>query len=380
MENWEHFNFEQRKIIRQLLTQNSKLYEIATLLGKDPTSVSKEIKRNRITMKKNLHQPKHNSCNKSRRYPYVCDGCPLKYNCSNDRFTYDASKADEAASLRLTHSRVGINMTPEELGALSAIIKNGVDQNESIYHIVHDNDEVKVSVPTVYRYINHGFLDTKRMDLPYAVAYKKRKVAQKYEYRENVSIDRTNRTYIDYLNFLKENPGIYPVQMDFLGAIKSDKKSILVMTISQLHYVLLFLVDSAHQKKVEDIYNQLELALLTENFKKVFPVVLTDRDTSFSGFDSIETSILTKDKRTLIFYCDPMASIQKAVVEQMNKQLRRFIPKGSSIDQMSLEALKDIENRINTTRIPSLSGFTPDEAFEAAYNREILRTLKHIII
>ena len=52
MKNWEHFNFEQRKIIANQLSIGAKLCEIAQLLDKDSTSVSKEIKRNRVITKK----------------------------------------------------------------------------------------------------------------------------------------------------------------------------------------------------------------------------------------------------------------------------------------------------------------------------------------
>ena len=47
----EHLIFDQRKIINSCLSQNKKLCEIAVLLDMDPTSVSKEIKRNRIYYK-----------------------------------------------------------------------------------------------------------------------------------------------------------------------------------------------------------------------------------------------------------------------------------------------------------------------------------------
>ncbi|MGI6309734.1 MAG: helix-turn-helix domain-containing protein [Bacilli bacterium] len=48
MSNWEQLNYECRKIIRSGLSQNKKLYEISDSLEYDPTTISKEIKRNRI--------------------------------------------------------------------------------------------------------------------------------------------------------------------------------------------------------------------------------------------------------------------------------------------------------------------------------------------
>ena len=120
---------------------------------------------------------------------------------------------------------------------------------QSVYHIVKHNPEITASVPTVYRLINNHQLSTKRIDLPYAVKYKKRKSLKQYEYRENSRIDRSQRTYIDFLAFQHDRPGLYHVQMDFLGSIRTDKKSILTMTIPSLHYVMLFYLSPLMGKK-----------------------------------------------------------------------------------------------------------------------------------
>ena len=46
--NGKHFTFEDRMIIASGLSHDQKCTKIAESLGCDPTSVSKEIKRNRI--------------------------------------------------------------------------------------------------------------------------------------------------------------------------------------------------------------------------------------------------------------------------------------------------------------------------------------------
>ena len=50
MKNWKHLTFEQRKVISNGICHNYKLKEIAETLGYDPTSISKEAKRNRETI------------------------------------------------------------------------------------------------------------------------------------------------------------------------------------------------------------------------------------------------------------------------------------------------------------------------------------------
>lgn len=61
------------------------------------------------------------------------------------------------------------------------------------------------------------------MNFPYAAHYKKRKTLKQYEY--NDSMDWINRTYIDFLAFKLNHPGLFHIQIDFLGNIKTDKKA-----------------------------------------------------------------------------------------------------------------------------------------------------------
>ena len=378
MNNWKHLNIEQRKLISHLLSKHYKLIEMADLLQVDPSSVSKEIKRNRILSKKG--RVSEQVCKHVVRFPYVCNGCAKKYNsCPFTQFHYDPIKAQSAADFRLIHTRKGLNMTTAEYKLLDETIKEGVNDGQSIYHIVKSNPELNISIPNVYRLINTHQLTTKRMDLPYAVRYKKRKALKQYEYKENNRIDRTDRKYIDFLAFKHNHPHLFHVQMDFLGSVKTDKKSILTLTIPSLHYVMLFLIESPNSKKIFDIFNHLEISLTTKTFNQIFPFILTDRDPCFSQFDDLELSLITGNKRTYLFYCDSFNSSQKANVEQMNKQLRKFFPKGKSIDHFTKEEIKDINLIINKSRIASLAGDAPNKAFLKLFGQTSLDILTDIL-
>lgn len=377
MKNWEHLNFEQRKIIANLLSHGAKLCEIADLVQKDPTSISKEIKRNRVVTKQH-HDNNKKTCKKTLHYPYCCNHCHLKYTtCPFDQFKYEAKSAQQKADYNLKHSRIGINMNEEEFKYLDETIKNGVDNKESIYHIVKSNPNINVSVPTVYRYINEKKLTTQRMDLPYAVTYKKRKQNKKYDYSNN-KIDRSNRTFLDYLVFKREHPNLFSIQMDFLGSIKTDSNSILTLTIPDLHFVLLFSVNKPNSNKIVSIFNEIENALGVNDFAKVIPCILTDRDPCFSDFIEIEFSHLTGEQRTHLFFCDSFTSCQKGNVENMNKQLRKFFKKGTSVDCYSKEEIRSINITILKTRVASLNGFTPMEAFIKVYGKHILDKLLNL--
>jgi IS30 family transposase len=378
MRHFEHLNFEQRKIItNRITTFGDTASEIAMLIGCDPTTISKEVKRNRIVSKEAARGIKDPICQKTLRFPYVCNKCRNKSNCHKKQYRYEATKAQQAADFKLVVPRRGINLTEEEFNELDRIIKDGIMNNESIYHIVKSNDKINVSVPTVYRYINNKILTTTRDDLPYATTYKKRKKEnKKYEYHENKNIDRSNRTYLDYLAFAQAHPNAFIVQMDFLGSIKTDSKCILTLLIPDLHYVFLVIIEKPDSQKVVDAFNSIQEAVGLDKFKQLFPAILTDRDPCFSDIDGIETDPCYAEPRTRLFFCDAYKSNQKASVENMNRQLRKYFPKKTSVDKCTQEDMKNVMNYINNLRVPSLCGFTPAEAFIRVYGEEVLKCLQ----
>jgi IS30 family transposase len=73
--------------------------------------------------------------------------------------------------------------------------------------------------------------------------------------------------------------------------------------------------DTNNSQSVIDYFDMLEQKFGTDNFKKIFPVILTDNGSEFSNPTAIETSIHSNQQRTRVFYCDPYASWQKAKVE-----------------------------------------------------------------
>ena len=375
MNGWKHLTFEQRKVISNGISHNYKLKDIAETLGFDPTSISKEVKRNResITIGKNI-----TNCKRVSRWPYVCTGCNKKYNhqCCFTKYKYDAQKAQNKADINLVNSRKGIDIDSKEFQELDKIVKDGIDNKKSIYQITIENkDIINKSVTTLYRYVNKGYLTTKRIDLPYAVTYKKRKHNKKYEYSENKTIDRTGHTYIDYLAYIHKHPGIYVWQLDFLGTIKTDNNNILSFILPDLQFVLLDLIENPNQEKVVNFFDELEERIGTNAFIELIPVILTDRDPNFTDIEGICFSKITGEERCKLFFCDSYASNQKPNVENMNKQLRLFFPKGKTIDTYKKQDIININQTLLNRPLKSLDSYTPKEAFINVFDEELFNKL-----
>lgn len=297
--NGKHFTFEDRMIIASGLSHDEKCTKIAESLGCDPTSVSKEIKRNRIDCTRTKYA-KSEPCPITKHYPFVCGDCKFKYKkCEYHQFKYDAKFAQGKADRKLRSSRIGINLEESEINELVEKLQNGLENNQSVYEIAQSLT-FEISEQTIYRYIREKLIPIKAMDLPYAVRYKKRKSYKKeYEYNET-KIDRTDRTFLDYIAFTK-NSNLYTTQLDFLGSRKGDPKSILTLIIVELHFCLIFLVENKNSGKVISIFDKIEEKIGISKFCEIFGLILTDRDPCFIDFKGLENSKTNNSKRLDVF-------------------------------------------------------------------------------
>lgn len=65
-----------------------------------------------------------------------------------------------------------------------------------------------------------------------------------------------------------------------------------------------------------------------------------------------------------IYFCDVRAPWQKPSIENLNKILRRYIPKSSDISKYSRTYIKKLEAKMNRKFMDCLNSLTPDEAYE----------------
>ena len=378
MKTWKHLSEDNRKTICSCISHNKKLIEISKIINYDPRAISKEVKRNRKPV--DYTDQTESKCPKLNRWPYVCTNCKNRYkDCPFVKFTYDSKVAQSKANANLVNSRKGIDLTSDEFNKLDEIIKKGTDENKSIYQIkIENKDNINKSVTTLYRYVNNGYLKTKRIDLPCAVKYKKRKHTKKYEYTNN-KIDRSNHTYLDYLSYIHKNPNCNVWQLDFLGTIKSDSKNILSFILPYVHFTLLDIINNPNSKKVVEFFDKLETTIGIDAFKDLIPVILTDRDPCFNDIEGICFSQITGEERCKLFFCDPYVSNQKPHVENINKQIRKFFPKGKSIDNLTKTNVKEKNITLLNTPIKSLDGHNPKDAFIAVYGEDLYNKIFDIV-
>lgn len=81
-----HLTNDNRNTIASMLAHERSCKDIAEAIGCDPTTISKEIKKNRIISNPSKLKSKI-PCKKLDRFPYVCGICPKKYTTCTLRKT-----------------------------------------------------------------------------------------------------------------------------------------------------------------------------------------------------------------------------------------------------------------------------------------------------
>ena len=412
---------EMRERIDKGIRDGEKLVSIAKAIDKDPTTISKEIKLHRqhisaqaVFQPQTLcHQCKsferckltsvckttgckrlcklccsklvisicqnyiEEKCKRLYRFPYVCNGCKQRTKCRRIKFEYVPLVAQKAYEKKLHESRQGLNLTGDEFKMIDEIFKEGFDKGQSINHIIANNPKLKISVKTGYNYVNSGNFQVKHNDLPNYANHilKKRKIISKeYEYQENKEMNRKGREYYDYLLYVDTNDVRYHGELDCVGITKDYAGALLTIIIPKWSFLLLYKLDTKDMRSVNRCIDFVYQVIGYENFNKYLGVLLTDRGPEFNDYKGIE---FDKDaiRRCRLFYCDSGQSTQKPFVERINREIRRYVFKGQSVEKITQEDCDLIASYINNMTLDGLGNRTPYEFAKKYLGKETLDKL-----
>lgn len=143
-------------------------------------------------------------------------------------------------------------------------------------------------------------------------------------------------------------------ESDNLGGPKTDKTALSVTTERLSRLTIL---DKLKNKKAAT-----KRQALIKRLSK-YPQALRLTLTEDNGPENTEHQQLSDDVQMDIFFCHAYHSWEKGSVENMNQRLRikRYIPKGTSIDSLTVDQIREIEYRLNSTPRKCLGYLTPYE-------------------
>lgn len=103
-----------------------------------------------------------------------------------------------------------------------------------------------------------------------------------------------------------------------------------------------------------------------KRFSKVFKSITFDNGSEFADCAGIEKSIYGKNrKRTKAYYCHPYSAYERGTNENINKMIRRFLPKGTDFRKVTAAYILRVETWINNYPREILGFASSNDLFSA---------------
>ena len=368
----KHLTLDDRVTIQSGLDKRMTFKDIAKLIGKDPTTVSKEVKLH-ATPYTNSYSVSDEICPSLLKAPFVCNGCSRhrKASCPYAKRTYGAAKAQYAYEFTLKESRTGIPLNKESFYLTEAVISKAVKQGQHVYHAIKSND-LPVACSTVYKHIKKGYYTIAPLDLPRAVKFKERAKERQEYVPKGVKI---GRTYTDYLEHLEDTDSDSVVQMDTVIG-RTGGKVILTLHFTRTDFIIGLLCENKSAAACSKAITELKKNLDSRgySFGDLLPIILTDNGGEFGNVGAFETNLIG-ERESRLFFCDANAPYEKAGIEKNHTLLRNILPKNTSFDNLTQDDLNLVFSHINGVKRKKFNGKSAYDMFTFTYSEDIANAL-----
>jgi IS30 family transposase len=313
-----HLSIEERERIQKLLWEKKSIRCIADILGRSPSSISREIKKN---------NPKH----KKRYTPRLAHSRALTNR--SRRGTPKLAKDTELYQYVVNHLKLG--WSPEQI----ALVRGDIS-HEAIYQHVYRQ---------VYR-AGHGYLKPGGEDLrAYLPRRRKRRMAKGHRVPHRVlkgelpSID--DRPVVTGVGHWEDDSIVY-----------TPTSPVRLRTTNELRSGIVFI--NKVRRRTMAAANEVTIARLARLPKQYRKTLTRDRGSENLGYRELEQILSIK-----CYFAHPYHSWQRGANENVNGLIRRYLPKGTDFNTVSDKQIKCIEYLLNSRPRKRLGGKTPYQVF-----------------
>lgn len=217
---------------------------------------------------------------------------------------------------------------------------------------------------TIYNYIDKEILEVKRKDLTYG-NYNKKDEGKKEE-SDKLKPNKEGKTIHDRPEEIKTREEIGHWEMDLVEGLKGKKEPyLLVLSERKTRKEIIELIPNKEAKSVAKALDRIERKIGVVKFRETFKTITTDNGAEFRNWKLIEKSYTGSNKaRTSQYFADAYSSWQRGTKENINKMIRRFLPKGTSFKGLTKEEVKRIEKWINNYPRKILKFKTSEEYYQ----------------
>lgn len=324
--SYKHITIEEREQIQKMLWKKASIRQIAQVLGRSPSSVSREIKRNRSALRKSYT-------------PRLTHQRALQHRTQRGR--EERLKNQDVRDYTLKHLKLG--WSPEQ-------ISNTIEKNIG----------EKISYEAIYQYVYHqihrdgyGYLKPNCEDLrPYLARRRKR--------RTDKGLRKSYRTDKGPLPSIEKRPKEVE-ERNVIGhweddLIVSRASKFKLKTVNERVSGLVFI------SKLKDGTIIETNRAIKERFKKMpkhlFKTLTRDRGSENMGYQELEEELDIK-----CFFAHAYSSWERGSNENTNGLIRRYFPKKTDFKNITEKQIQMVEHLLNTRPRKRLGWKTPYEVF-----------------
>ena len=308
--SYSHLSASERGEISAYLKMGKKPAEIARLLGRHRSTISREIKRGSVTQVQDKNG---------------------KLLYSTVYFSDSGQKVSEKNRQNSTYHKLQ-DCSQNFLEELEQALKvkprcHSVDSFTQTYKAEHPQ-EVIPSTKTIYRYIREGLLSIKPIDLPKMVSIRKRSKAKPKTNQKTLgkSIEERPESIEDRSEF-----GHWEIDL-VLGKKTRGEAVVMTLVERQTRYAVACKVPNKEATTINETVKELLVA---------YPII------SITADNGSEFSLLSALKGVKVYFAHPYSSHERGSNENFNGLLREFLPKGISLNPMTTEELNQYVSAIN---------------------------------
>ena len=297
--------------ITYLSQRERYLIEIKLKLGKSIKVISEELNRHRSTIYREI---KRNSPS------------PQSYESVNAENKYGERRFKKLSMQR------GNRLLNKEKGLL-----------DQIKELLRDNSPLVISKRFLKNKVSYGTIYNQIYYLSELGGKEYKLLYNKHRKRKKRGKNRGKRVNIPNRVSIHERPKIVQEQGrfgDFELDLICSQKGYFVSLIER-KTKLFFLRKIA--KKQSELVSETVIKMLLP-YKEKVKTITTDNGMEFYKHEKIAEALKCK-----IYFCDPYSSWQKGMVENVNKLVRKYLPKGRGLafNQLKEDTIKEIEDKIN---------------------------------
>lgn len=316
------------------------------MLGCVPQMINNEINRGTITQVK-----KQNQKGKIYQYTYTI------YDADVGQAKYEQNRLNSGRRPKWSDSNTFIEWADEKMlhekWSPDAVV--GLAKRHQLFD--------KAIIPcttTLYHWIDSGVMQTRNLDLLEKLKRNNKKRTVKARRNKRIlgqSIENRPKE-IDS----RESFGHWEIDT-VIGNKAAIDPVLLILVERKTRYEVIFKIKNKTAQAVDEAIGLLRQRV-GDSFQHLFKTITSDNGSEFAGLhDSLQDTLD-------VYFSHPYASWERGTSENQHKIIRRFFPKGQSLEEVDEEQCLRVQNWMNDYPRQRLNYRTPYELFVREFHKE----------